>query len=160
MACWRLALRIAQPLSVTTADRAKVLWKGRLLKYPLVPIACTSLFYYLRSREFTNVYAEDIDNDLFSAPLSEGKLLSTLKYIYRVVELGVIFAPSVICLPLYLFSSTRDWWIGIFLRAIQKAGVVWIKTFQYLSHRRDIIGEKIAVKFEVLREHAPTHEYA
>ena len=58
MAYWRLALRIAQPLSVMTADRAKNFWNAKLIKYSLVPGVCTSLFYYLRSREFNSVYID------------------------------------------------------------------------------------------------------
>jgi predicted unusual protein kinase regulating ubiquinone biosynthesis (AarF/ABC1/UbiB family) len=36
---------------------------------------------------------------------------------------------------------------------------VWIKAFQYLSHRRDIIGEDMAGKFSVLRENSPQHKF-
>jgi hypothetical protein len=147
MTYWRLALRIAQPLSVMTADRAKVLRNAKLIKYSLVPVACTSLFYYLRNREFNSVYIDDNDSELFPQGTPEGKVLSACKYVFRFIQLGIIFAPTVICLPLYLFKFTRDWWISIFLSAIQRAGPVWIKTFQYLSHRRDVIGEDLAVRF-------------
>jgi predicted unusual protein kinase regulating ubiquinone biosynthesis (AarF/ABC1/UbiB family) len=51
-------------------------------------------------------------------------------------------------------------WFWVFVRAIERAGVVWIKSFQYLSHRHDIIGEKMAMKFMHLREHAPAHPFS
>lgn len=35
---------------------------------------------------------------------------------------------------------------------------MWIKAFQYLSHRADIIGEDMAEKFVVLRESSPVHQ--
>jgi len=38
--------------------------------------------------------------------------------------------------------------------------VVWIKVFQYLSHRRDIIGPEMADSFTYLREQAPTHSFS
>jgi predicted unusual protein kinase regulating ubiquinone biosynthesis (AarF/ABC1/UbiB family) len=47
--------------------------------------------------------------------------------------------------------------MDVFVKAIERAGVVFIKAFQYLSHRRDIIGPEMAAKFEYLRENAPTH---
>lgn len=34
---------------------------------------------------------------------------------------------------------------------------MWIKAFQYLSHRRDIIGPEMAAKFSILRDHSPLH---
>jgi predicted unusual protein kinase regulating ubiquinone biosynthesis (AarF/ABC1/UbiB family) len=43
--------------------------------------------------------------------------------------------------------------------SIEKAGVVWIKVFQYLSHRRDIIGADMAESFIHLRENAPQHSF-
>lgn len=45
------------------------------------------------------------------------------------------------------------------MKAIERSGVVFIKAFQYLSHRRDIIGPELATKFEYLRENAPTHSF-
>ena len=50
MVYWRLALLIAQPFSVMAADRAKIMWKTKFFKCTFVPVACTSLFYYLRNR--------------------------------------------------------------------------------------------------------------
>ena len=74
-------------------------------------------------------------------------MVETTKYILRFIQLGFIFTPTILCLPLCLFDSTRGLWISIFLNAVQRAGIVWIKAFQYLSHRRDIIGEEMAVRF-------------
>jgi predicted unusual protein kinase regulating ubiquinone biosynthesis (AarF/ABC1/UbiB family) len=47
--------------------------------------------------------------------------------------------------------------MSVFLWSIENAGVVWIKAFQYLSHRRDVIGEDMAEKFSSLRENSPQH---
>jgi predicted unusual protein kinase regulating ubiquinone biosynthesis (AarF/ABC1/UbiB family) len=46
--------------------------------------------------------------------------------------------------PLLLFNKTQDLWYDLFVSAVERAGVVWIKAFQYLSHRRDIIGPEMA----------------
>jgi predicted unusual protein kinase regulating ubiquinone biosynthesis (AarF/ABC1/UbiB family) len=59
--------------------------------------------------------------------------------------------PSILMMPLFLFDSTRDFYLNTFLESIKRAGVVWIKAFQYLSHRRDIIGPDMADKFAILR---------
>jgi predicted unusual protein kinase regulating ubiquinone biosynthesis (AarF/ABC1/UbiB family) len=50
--------------------------------------------------------------------------------------------------------------MDLFVKSVERAGVVFIKAFQYLSHRRDIIGPELAHKFEYLRENAPTHSFA
>ena len=74
--------------------------------------------------------------------------LETFRYlashIARFLQLLYIFLPSLAMLPLRCFSSTEHIWVAAFVKAIEKAGVVWIKVFQYLSHRRDIIGPELA----------------
>lgn len=71
----------------------------------------------------------------------------------------MIFSPSIILSPLLLFKKTQDYWLKLFVKAVERSGVVFIKAFQYLSHRRDIIGPDLADKFEYLRENAPTHDF-
>ena len=61
--------------------------------------------------------------------------------------------------PLLLFDTTKHICMDSFVRAVERAGVVFIKAFQYLSHRRDMIGPELAEKFEYLRENAPTHSF-
>lgn len=68
------------------------------------------------------------------------KILRRIQTFFRFLHLMFIFAPVVILSPLFLFSATEDIWLNVLVNAIERAGVVWIKTFQYLSHRRDIIG--------------------
>jgi predicted unusual protein kinase regulating ubiquinone biosynthesis (AarF/ABC1/UbiB family) len=75
------------------------------------------------------------------------------------MELLLIFAPSILLSPLLLFKKTQNFWLDIFVKAVERSGVVFIKAFQYLSHRRDIIGPELADKFEYLREKAPTHSF-
>lgn len=53
----------------------------------------------------------------------------------------------------------KELWLDMFVAAVQRAGVVWIKAFQYMSHRRDIIGPQMADKFVHLRENAPQHSF-
>lgn len=65
--------------------------------------------------------------------------------------------PSIILLPLCLSKRLHLIWLDIFLASIKKAGLVWIKSFQYLSHRRDILGKEMADKFSVLRQNSPSH---
>jgi predicted unusual protein kinase regulating ubiquinone biosynthesis (AarF/ABC1/UbiB family) len=50
-----------------------------------------------------------------------------------------------------MFESTKKFWMDCFVKSVERAGVVFIKAFQYLSHRRDIIGADLATKFEHLR---------
>jgi len=49
--------------------------------------------------------------------------------------------PTVLLLPLCLFKRGQEIWLNVFLNGVKRAGLVWIKTFQYLSHRRDILGK-------------------
>jgi len=71
----------------------------------------------------------------------------------------IIFSPPILLSPLLLFDMTRDYWRDVLVKAVERAGVVFIKAFQYLSHRRDIIGPEMGHKFEYLRENAPTHSF-
>lgn len=52
----------------------------------------------------------------------------------------LIFTPPILLSPLLFFEGTRDYWRDVLVKAVERAGVVFIKAFQYLSHRRDIIG--------------------
>lgn len=45
----------------------------------------------------------------------------------------------------------RRLWMRVFAWSIERAGVVWIKLFQYLSHRGDVIGDELADMFVYLR---------
>lgn len=145
---WRLAFRVLQPMSVLTADKAKVFWNINAFKYTIVPVACTSIYYFLHHDQHCYPLDDDIpEHELFFSTPKKNGITETAKSILRFIELGIIFTPSLVCLPLYLFESTRGWWLNLFLHAVQKAGIVWIKAFQYLSHRRDIIGEDMARKF-------------
>lgn len=83
-----------------------------------------------------------------------------LKKMFRMAQLFIIFFPSIVLFPLRFITLTEDIWFNVFVWSVEKAGVVWIKCFQYLSHRRDIIGEKMANKFIHLRERSPAHPYS
>ena len=71
-------------------------------------------------------------------------IIYSLKLFLRFVQLVIIFSPTILLSPLYLFKATQDVWFWVFVRSVEVAGVVWIKTFQYMSHRRDIVGDKVA----------------
>ena len=96
------------------------------------------------------------------APLQQNfwtKLQNAIIHLLRFMQLLVIFTPTIILSPLLLFESTQDYWFSLFVKAVERSGVVFIKAFQYLSHRRDIIGQDLADKFAYLRENAPTHSF-
>lgn len=78
-------------------------------------------------------------------------------HLFRFFYLVLIFMPTILLYPLSKFKATRGFWLDCFVKSIERAGVVWIKAFQYISHRRDLVGEDIAEKFSHLREQAPTH---
>lgn len=59
--------------------------------------------------------------------------------------------PTILLSPLLFFESTKNFWMDCFVKAVERSGVVFIKAFQYMSHRRDIIGPELANKFEYLR---------
>jgi hypothetical protein len=68
------------------------------------------------------------------------KIWRALIHIIRFFHLLIIFAPPILLFPLMFFKKTEDYWRDLFVKAVERAGVVFIKAFQYLSHRRDIIG--------------------
>jgi predicted unusual protein kinase regulating ubiquinone biosynthesis (AarF/ABC1/UbiB family) len=76
---------------------------------------------------------------------------SVLAHIVRFFHLLLIFMPPIITFPFKLFKTTEQLWLKLFVSAVEKAGVVWIKAFQYLSHRRDVIGPEMADSFSHLR---------
>ena len=51
----RIAFRVLQPLSILTADKSKVLWNFNKFKYTLVPIAFTSIYYFINHNHFVPV---------------------------------------------------------------------------------------------------------
>lgn len=59
--------------------------------------------------------------------------------------------PVILLYPFKGFKCMKDYWLGCFVKAVERAGVVWIKSFQYMSHRRDMIGPEMAEKFVHLR---------
>ncbi len=75
------------------------------------------------------------------------KLKSAIAHAVRLLHLILIFLPPIIALPLRLFKRTEQAWLSLFVGAVERAGVVWIKAFQYLSHRRDVIGPEMADAF-------------
>ena len=88
------------------------------------------------------------------------KIKSVLSHIFRMFQLMFIFLPPILALPLRLFKRTENVWLDMFVWSVERAGVVWIKAFQYLSHRRDVIGPEMAESFNHLRENAPQHSFA
>jgi len=79
------------------------------------------------------------------------KLIDAFWHVVRFFQLWMIFIPPMLGFPLLLFKKTEGFWFDLFVSAVERAGVVWIKAFQYLSHRRDIIGPEMAEKFIHLR---------
>ena len=94
-----------------------------------------------------------------SKPTIYSRIYSYFIHALRFIQLLVIFAPTIVLSPLMLFERTQDLWLDIFVKAVERSGVVFIKAFQYLSHRRDIIGPELSSQFEYLREKAPTHSF-
>jgi predicted unusual protein kinase regulating ubiquinone biosynthesis (AarF/ABC1/UbiB family) len=75
------------------------------------------------------------------------RIYSILSHVLRFLQLWFIFTPTILLSPLLLFDATQGYWFDLFVKAVERSGVVFIKAFQYLSHRRDIIGPELAIKF-------------
>lgn len=145
--------------------QARVLSTVNLLRRPKQLIAGGCVFIQAMSHRLNAV--SDVNNraeiaigSMQQQPGLFRRLYEHTKTGLRLLQLIAIFSPVVLLSPLSLFDATEDIWYWVFVRAIEMAGVVWIKSFQYLSHRHDIIGEKMAMKFMHLREHAPMHPFA
>mgnify|MGYP007132435583 CR=1 FL=1 len=101
---WRLAFRVIQPISILTADKTKVFWNFNTFKYTVIPVACTSLYYFLHHDQHCYPLDEEIpENELFFSTPKKNRIIESAKYVMRFIELGIIFGPSLLCLPLYLF---------------------------------------------------------
>ncbi len=87
------------------------------------------------------------------------KIRLALSHVFRFFQLIFIFLPPLLTFPLKLFKITEKLWLKMFVSSVERAGVVWIKAFQYLSHRRDVIGPEMAESFDHLRENAPQHSF-
>jgi hypothetical protein len=134
---FRVFLRL-QPLSIIKPEKSRS-FSERVTKYVVMPIIFTSSLYYYKMKELP-ILLEQESEPLEYQDLETNKISKFFSYCMRFLELSFIFAPSIVLLPLCLFDSTRQFWLNIFLSAIKRAGFVWIKAFQYLSHRRDIVG--------------------
>jgi predicted unusual protein kinase regulating ubiquinone biosynthesis (AarF/ABC1/UbiB family) len=66
---------------------------------------------------------------------------NVISHIIRFVQLLIIFSPVILLYPFRKISIIKNLWMDLCVKSVETAGVVWIKIFQYLSHRRDIIGE-------------------
>ena len=128
-----------QPLSVIKPDRSKS-WARKVTKFAIVPTVFTTGFYYYRMKEFSVICDEERPRLPYKEEEETKRIRKLVSYFIRFIELGFIFLPSIALLPLCLFDATRELWLSVFLTAIKRAGFVWIKAFQYFSHRRDIVG--------------------
>lgn len=91
---------------------------------------------------------EGDESKLIAKPQSLlSRLWSIFIHLVRFCQLMVIFTPTILLSPLLLFKRTEGYWMDVFVKAIERSGVVFIKAFQYLSHRRDMIGPELAAKF-------------
>lgn len=70
-----------------------------------------------------------------------------LCHVLRFLELVLIFSPVIVLFPVRNLAFVKNLWLNLFVSAVERAGVVWIKAFQYMSHRRDIIGPEMAERF-------------
>ena len=75
-----------------------------------------------------------------NSPKIHHRTSSNFQIIARFFHLLLLFTPSLLTLPFVFIPPLQKVWIKIFVWSVEKAGVVWIKLFQYLSHRRDVIG--------------------
>jgi aarF domain-containing kinase len=80
-------------------------------------------------------------------------------HVIRFFQLLIIFSPVILLYPFRKLKVINNLWMDMCVKSVENAGVVWIKIFQYLSHRRDIIGDEMSQKFGHLRENAPQHSF-
>ena len=78
----------------------------------------------------------------------------------RSFQLMFIFAPIFLLFPLvYISKRSYEIWLSVLVSCLERGGAVWIKAAQYMSHRRDLIGESLADRLIHLREKAPCHSF-
>lgn len=127
-------------------------------------------FYYLGNSIYCSQREERSEPLAPPAPAASPCLIENPRTVWEKVKSGVlhaarffqlvlIFLPSILTFPLRFFKATEKLWLSIFVSSVERAGVVWIKAFQYLSHRRDVLGPEMAESFTHLRENAPQHSF-
>ena len=154
----RFFRKVSPPLITPLAIQAP-----RILK----PLLMTTGGFYLHNSyhayALCQTLTEETEQSVVQKPQTQPSLLQRFAEIFlstlRFFHLLFIFSPVLLTLPLKMFDSTKDLWYDMFVNCVARAGVVWIKAFQYLSHRRDMIGEDMANKFVRPRENAPTHSF-
>lgn len=133
-----------------------------------IPLIATAFYAYMPAnikmdeseKKQEAIVQKQKQNSLQSSKLSIwSRLWKIIIHVIRFFHLLIIFTPSILLSPLLFLNRTQDFWMDLFVKAIERSGVVFIKAFQYLSHRRDIIGPQLASKFEYLRQKAPIHSF-
>jgi hypothetical protein len=99
--------------------------------------ACSYTLFEHRSRLsfLRNVYSQRQTRGL--TPPSPPGVWSLLG---RGLKLAVVFLPAVLLSWMLLVPFLRRLWVRLLLAAVQRAGPLFIKLGQYLSHRRDLVG--------------------
>lgn len=146
---WRFQLAIralANSAAKETSNIRRSGWLGRCT----VPVLSAGYLYYLPRQVSLATETKTAFKQVDNSPQNDydGKIKKTfwqrfwraLIHIIRFFHLLIIFSPPILLFPLAFFKSTEDYWRDLFVKAVERAGVVFIKAFQYLSHRRDIIG--------------------
>ena len=103
---------------------------------------CLSFPFFLYSQNAlcASLPIKTIPHSSQIANLSSPSTSSFLQILTRFFHLILIFSPSLLTLPFALIPPLQKLWIKVFVWSVERAGVVWIKLFQYLSHRGDVIG--------------------
>eukprot|EP00392_Amoebophrya_sp_AT5.2_P005507 g5516.t1 len=98
-------------------------------------------------------------------------LSELFRHVVRSCGLALLFLPAVVKLvPVALAAATNeegapalekaiDAWLATFAGCVQRSGAILIKVAQYVSHRRDLVGDKVADRFYYLREACPAHSW-
>ncbi len=132
---------VALGSSALTALKGNTLTKPKSRFFYTLPLSVATL---LSTRHPIKMLTKQVEQKIRKEPKGIEKYLS---YGVRFLELALIFLPSILLLPLAIFRSTLVIWMKVFVWSISKAGVVWIKVFQHMSHRGDVIGEDLADSF-------------
>ena len=82
----------------------------------------------------------------------------------RSLQLGFLFAPSLILFPFWhihrrFVNHKSLWWIKLFVKTLHLAGPVYIKLGQWLSTRSDLVPPDICTQLATLQSKCIPHSY-
>nr|AGU67994.1 ubiquinone biosynthesis protein [Herpetomonas muscarum] len=145
------------------ATRARRIAAATLVSAPFIGFGGLSAYiqYRKRTKPQPHMFRPMVDDN--GDLQLEGRVVprpSTMSVVVRAIHLVLLFVPLAF---LYVFMSLRsDWyhvWINLLLKAVQRAGPVFVKIGQWSCTREDLFSPEVRQVFKRLYNEVDVHPY-